>query len=570
MQPTAPPVVPATATIGRAHTIPWLIAPTVALSLMPLGLFLHSLWGDSPAVPSVILTITVIALTRLTWRAGTPRGVQLRGHATVSVGTAGTWLIAAVITGPTEHPVSDGWWLILFSFTASWWLHRWLRRGDGGGPAASSGWEDVGAAVGLARSRVLSTRVDGPRVHATVELARGFQTAADVTGSVLRKTAAYLGLPGGAVTTAEDPAHAGVAHMTMVTLDLLINPIPWPGLSSPGGCITEPLLLGIRENGDPLQLILPAQPRLRIPAQNCLICGMTGAGKSVTGLILCAEVASRHNADLEIFDTVKGAQFLSPFVGRPRVTIYREDREADRAIEALPARIKQRADYLGNLGLRDWQPGCGINYVVIHVEEAAASAGKKAAFAKAAQQCRSAGMSLVTSQQRVTTANLSSDVRQQMGSIFQFGCNRESRPQDYGIGEAVINAGAIPHHWGNSKPGYCYAQVPGVDPGLWHQPGRIFDASPTEITAALTGHEPPTRTAGETPALEAKALFIARLNELHAEGRTVIRPADFDDVLAQIGKSRPWLSEALKAMVTQGKLTGGNGAYQFADALVTR
>ena len=500
-----------------------------------------------------------IFLTVLTWKAGTARGPLVRAHAAISIAATGVWLLMATITGPTAHPTRDAWVVLLIGGGVSWNVHRGLRRGDGGG--SSAGWEDIGAQVGLARSRVMSARAEGPRVHATVQVDRGHQTAADVKGRPLERIAAYYGLPYGSVTASEDVHDAGVAHLTVVTKDLLAQPIRWPGLSAPGASIAEPIVIGLRENGDPLTITLPAQPRRTVPAQHVLISGMNGAGKSRAGLLIAAEVASRPDAELHLIDAVKGAQFLTPFIGRDRVTIYRDERDARQAIEALLARIPQRAEFLGNLGLDGWQPGCGLPYEVWLVEEAAASVGKLPAFAQAAQRCRSIGVSLIASQQRVTTANLSSDARRQMGTVLQFGCQAESRLQDYALGEPVMAAGATPHHWGNTKPGYVYGQVPGTDSQVWHQPARVFDATPAAIAAALTGHQPPARPAVETPALEAKAQLLARLRRLQGEGKAVLRPADFEEVRVRIGRSKAWVSGALKDLVEKGVLTGGDGIY---------
>ena len=555
-------IVPAVTPVGKQHTIPWLWPWLTGLSLFPTGMILNTIWGQAPTWPAVGLTVAVLVLTVLAWKAGTARGPLVRGHAAISIAATGLWLLMATITGPTAHPTRDVWVVLLLAGGISWNVHRALRRGDGG--PGSSGWEDVGAQVGLARSRVMSARSDGPRVHATVEVGRGTHTAADVTAGTLRRIASYYGLPGGHVTASEDHDDAGVAHLTLVTKDLLAAPIRWPGLSAPGASIAEPIVIGLRENGDPLTITLPAQPRRTIPAQHVLISGMNGAGKSRAGLLIAAEVASRRDAELYLIDTVKGAQFLGPFIGRERVTIYRDERDAKQAIERLLARIAERAEFLGGKGLEGWQPGCGLLYEVWLAEEAAASVGSLAAFARAAQRCRSVGISLIASQQRVTTANLTSDARRQMGTVLQFGCQAESRLQDYALGEAVMAAGATPHHWGNRKPGYVYAQVPGVDPRLWHQPARVFDATPAAITAALTGHQAPTGSAAETSPLEAKAQVLARLRELGEEGRAVLRPADFEEVRLRIGRSKAWMSGALKQLVEGGVLTGGDGIYMLA------
>ena len=92
----------------------------------------------------------------------------------------------------------------------------------------------------------------------------------------------------------------------------------------------------------------------------------------------------------------------------------------------------------------------------------------------------------------------------------------------------------------------------------------MFDATPAAITAALTGHQAPTGSAAETSPLEAKAQVLARLRELGEEGRAVLRPADFEEVRLRIGRSKAWMSGALKQLVEGGVLTGGDGIYMLA------
>jgi hypothetical protein len=557
---------PAATTVTRGHVVSWGWSLIAGFLLLPAGATTWLLWGDAPTLPAVGLTAAALVLALLTWNAGAARGPVVRLHAVVSVLAAGAWMIMATITGPLTRATGGTWFVLWIMGAASWMIHRGLRRGDGGARHDTSGYADLAAAVNLAGSRVQAIRVDGPRVHATIRADRGRQTAAHIAAQA-GNLASWFGVGRGGVSVTEDQKDFAVAHATIVATDLLAGELPWPGLSSPGGCITEPVVVGIRENGDPLSFTLPARVNAQVPApaQHCIICGMTGSGKSRAAWIIGAEVLSRPNAELTICDTIKGPQFLSPFAGHERVTIHDNEQAARRAIEELPALIKQRTGFLGSLGLSDWEPGIpDFRYLVYLIEEGSSSGiSKMPAFIKAAETSRSAGVSLISSTQRVTTAHLASGARAQMATILQFGCKKENRPQDYGLSEAVLEAGACPHHWQNKKSSWVYGEVPGSDPDQWHRPARVFFVESGDIAAALSAAPVHGPAAGDSDTRAAKDAFLARLCQLWAENRVIIRPSDFEDVRVEIGRSKAWVSGAFKDLVTRGWVTGGDGVYQF-------
>lgn len=566
---TAPPNEYVTQAVGPWHVLPWAWPWVLCLALLPLAAGLWALWGRDPgSAPwgAVALALGTVGLSLLAWRAGRARGAIVRAHAAASVAVAGCWLLAATIVGPFTRPVIDIWVCLLLVGGISWNIRRGLR---GQGDEHDSGWSGLADRVKLPGSRVMSTVRDGHQVRATIEAQRGAQTSGDILAA-RERIASGLGVPASGVRLVADPDSAARARLTVVTTDVLKTPTPWPGPSHPGQSIALPLVLGTRETGEPLQLWLPGDHKAGRSATHVLITGMTGAGKSAAGRLLLAEILTRPDALVMLIDTVKARQFTSPF--RDRVAELATEPEKARALVAkLPGLIAQRADQLGERGYDQWEPGCGLPYLVVHVEEAASVIASSRPFALAAQTARSAGVSLIVSLQRAVHTNLPTDVRQQLGAALAFGC----RPGDErfsGLSAEVLDGGASPQAWGASRPGYCYGEIPGTDPALWSAPARTFVSDSAGVAAALDGDQDhqagkndAQRPAQATHSADAKALFLARLRELKDSGTTVIRPSDFAAVLSDGQRSPAWLSGALRDLVDKGVLTdAGRGMYRFA------
>lgn len=565
----APPNEYTTQHVGPWHALPWLWPWALCLALLPLAAGLWALWGRDPdAAPwgAVALALGTAGLSLLAWRAGRARGAIVRAHACASVAVAGCWLLAATIVGPLTRPVIDVWVVLLLGGGISWNIRRGLR---GQGDEHDSGWSTLADRVKLPGSRIMSPVRDGHQVRATIEAQRGAQTSSDILGA-RERIASGLGVPVSGVRLVADPESAARAHLTVVTTDVLKTPTPWPGPSNPGRSIASPLVLGIRETGEPLQLWLPGDHKAGRSATHVLITGMTGAGKSAAGRLLLAEILTRPDALVMLIDTVKARQFTTPF--RDRVAELATEPERARVLVGkLPGLIAERADELGERGYDQWEPGCGMPYLIVHVEEAASVIASSRPFALAAQTARSAGVSLIVSLQRAVHTNLPTDVRQQLGAALAFGC----RPGDErfsGLSAEVLDGGASPQAWGASRPGYCYAEIPGTDPALWSAPARTFVSDSAGVAASL-GASPhtdqPEKTAPEpvqrAAAGDAKSLMLTRLKELRDSGTETVRPADFAAVLTAANRSPAWLSGVLRQMVERGVLVDvERGVYRFA------
>lgn len=551
--------------VGIFAMLPWLWPTAAVVALIPVGLALWNLWGANPdprirMVAAVVLALLVVGLTSLTSVAARARGQIIRLGATASVATMGLWLLLALIIGPTTRPVFPDAWAVLAILSVAYPIVKAVHAGDGD----QGGWGKLGDAIGHPGSRVVSAKRDGTTVRAVVEMAPG-EVAADL-GKKLENIGSFAGTGAGGARLRPDAGNVRRAELVMMTEDLLSKPIPYAGPQHPGTSIADyPIHLGNREDGAALELWLPGDVRDGRPASHVGISGITGAGKSVTGRILLADLLTRSDVDVWVADPVKGAQFLAPF--RPYAArVAGSPDEARRMMHDLPALIKDRADHLGERDYEQWAPGCGLPFVVVHLEEAPALY-KLRELVQVAQTGRSTGVVMIISAQRWTHKNIAVDVRSQVGTFMAFGCRDDD--EQYGISSEAVQAGAAPQRWGNTRPGYCYLETASLTHEEWATPARVANAQISEIRAALAAHAPRLVDAGpsaETPTVVVEPAPIApaadsatgdlrsHLERLVAAGRTEIRPADFDLIRARHDRSPAWITGQLGALVKEDLL----------------
>jgi hypothetical protein len=159
-------------------------------------------------------------------------------------------------------------------------------------------------------------------------------------------------------------------------------------------------------------------------------------------------------------------------------------------LSVLPSVIEKRASYLGEKGLDQWVPGCGLQYLVVWIEEAAKVLREDDDIADIVQTARSAGVSIVLSLQRPSYTQIPVDVRNQMGAVWCFGV-KETADAAFALDEALLDAGADPAAWKNRKPGYSYLEAPGIDDERMVSPLRTWkNQSNAELVDAVHEFDP--------------------------------------------------------------------------------
>ena len=216
--------------------------------------------------------------------------------------------------------------------------------------------------------------------------------------------------------------------------------------------------------------------------------GASGSGKTEAGLVLVAETVTRHDATVIYVDPVKGVQSIFPVAAG--VSWAATDRtSAKHIVGRIPAMINARTNHLGRNGFKQWQPGCGLKYLVIVIEEAAAIIGNPK-FVQLTEQARSAGISLVVSLQRASHDRMPTSARYNIGSSICFGVG-DDISAGFALTDTTLDAGATPWLWKDRRPGMAYLEAPGVDESRWPTPLRHFLTNPDDLKTIIAHHAQP-------------------------------------------------------------------------------
>ncbi|MEV5653734.1 plasmid transfer protein TraB [Streptomyces sp. NPDC052291] len=478
---------------AKPHLPPWLGVAGIGVA----GSGAHLMWADSVGA-GVGLTLSAVALTGATWWAGRETSPQRRLHSAITVAAGSAWMTGAALAGPLAGSLPDVYLMGGAVLALSWNIRMALRTSDG--EATRSADKGLLEKVGLAKAKIGRTQVEPNRVTAALALEPGEQTTDDVA-KALARIASALDLPQSAVRFQPDPDSARRGDLVIVPRDMLTEPEPWEGPSQPGGSIMDPLVIGRYDDGSPLVVWLPGDPKAGRNAQHFLIAGGTGSGKGDAALNLQTEILSRRDVIMWLSDPKSFQDF------RPLLPAYDWAVEGgsgtEAMVEALQQVIPARTSWLGKHSYRQWTPqaaerqtdpahscrpdntpcGCeGMPYMVAWMEEAANTlrALGDDAFTGIAQEARSAGCSLIVSLQRPSYDQMSTSTRASLPSVIALGC--DPRDEGFSLPDAVIDAGAHPGAWGNRKPGYCYVVAGGIDPDRYAAPARTrqftADAAP--------------------------------------------------------------------------------------------
>ncbi|MFD7078429.1 plasmid transfer protein TraB, partial [Nocardioides sp. NPDC059952] len=478
---------------AKPHLPPWLGVAGVGVA----GALGHWRWGDS-AWAGAGLTLASVALTGATWWAGRSTSAQRRLHSAITVAAGTAWVTAACISGPTAGPIDDLYLMGGPVMALTWNVRMIMRRNpDAVGESSDKGLLEK---VGLARTQIGNVKVEPNKVTVPYALPAGEGTHEDVS-KALPRIASALDVPTSAVRNRPDPDSARRGTFTVVPMDMLKEVIWWPGPSSPGGSIAEPLVIGVYDDGRPLVLTLPQ-------AIHLLIMGVTGAGKTEGAMDVLCEALTRRDVAVWLSDPKRGQDLGEAFPACDWVVDTGDGAEI--MIEALKAAIPARQKWLGDHAYRSWEPAAaevqtdpahscrkgaacqcpGMPYLLAWFEEAANTlrATDDDVFTGIAQEARSAGASLVISMQRASGYQISTDTRASLPAALCFGV--DERDAGFALPSEVLDAGANPGAWGNKRPGYCYLCSAGVEADLWSTPSRTFRNDPVSLEWVARAFEP--------------------------------------------------------------------------------
>lgn len=467
--------------------------PWIALAAeLPATFAAHQAWGSEP-VAAVGLTVAAGVLTAATWWAGEGSTKARRMHATATAGLASTYfLTGTVVTNPMSFGMLST--LVIGGTTvAGTWNIRQVMRVNPDTKQIEKGPAEAGILTkSIGQAKVLlrgKPKIEPNKITAALQLAPGEVSTNDL-GNRINQIASELGVSANSIKILPDPDRADRATLIIVPEDMLKKPTPWPGPSSPAGSITDPVHLGIYEDGEQAVLWFPWATGRN--ATHFLGAGMNGSGKSAGISVAVTEVLTRRDVIVWAIDPSKGLQTFAPFLPYfDWVEMTMSGGEA--MIAALSNVITARANEMGRHGFKNWTPEVftklDMPYMVVWIEEAAKFFREGTEMEGLVMEARSAGISVIISLQRPSASSMPTDVREQLGGALVFGV-KGSTTADMALPEDVRDAGARPEMWQNRKPGYAYLVAPGVDEERYPFPMRTYLITDEQIegTLALAPH----------------------------------------------------------------------------------
>lgn len=480
---------------------PWAALPAGWI----VGWLTHRAWATSDSLPwaTSALTAATIALSTVVWCLTHDRGRWGRWHGTVTTAAAGTWITAATVIGAgdavTVSPFIPVGWV---SLVITWNLRAVIRTTDGeyGGDRLRDLFAPHAKTVGLDGSTLRTKKTEPHKITAQMELANG-KTADDAQKAAPAMESA-MGMPPGSILPTANADRADRADVAITDPRLLQRPIPWPGPSMPGASIAEPLRPGLWQDGQDVQYT--------IINHHLQISGMTGSGKSFGGAWnLLGEIITRHDVAVLGADITKGDGTLGPLAP----ALHRLETTAQGARELLAEvlnEVKPRQNHLTRKGLKKWEPGCGLSYWVVWLEECpdVLDALDIDNVVKLLRIARSAGITLVLSLQVATWDQLPTALRKLLYKMC-FGLS-DSDDREYCLTPAQ-------HKIKTARPELWMADCQGM--ALLHAPSIPSD----RIAMALRTYDWGAK--GNTLMTEHAAAFPAAGKQICAFTRKIARIA---------------------------------------------
>jgi hypothetical protein len=415
----------------------------------------------SSEVTTWVILFSLVILSAVAWKLFSQRnGMFIKQHATLTVVLGHLWLLMSVwedkgdwlFGAPTAYAFFWGAGIV----GLSWCIRRWAFRGD---DAQTQEQENIFEEIGLGDTKIdkrnSRATANGATYRLKLALGKTVENAKDKRTAI----AQIAGKPRSLVHVSETADGVeGQVDVTILKADPFKEKHFWQGPDYPGDSIVSPITYATYDTGDRPELFLAGKNGGS--SQHFLTMGMSGTGKSKAWQVIYGSVLNRREVSVVFGDPAKGMQTGGPLAAGLEWFATTEA-ECHEQIQAIMAAIPVRTNYLTSKGLDHWQKGCGLNFVIFHLEEAARFA-EVDELIEMIEAARSAGISIVISLQRATNDRLKTSARYNLGGNMCFGVKMK-RDASFGLSEYAIEAGASPHMWQDKKPGYHYLEAAGLD-----------------------------------------------------------------------------------------------------------
>lgn len=420
----------------------------------------HELSNTQFTTAAQYLTITVlvscIILSTITWKLfKRRRGLFIPHHATATSILCHMWLLMAIWEN------SNGWMFSTITFYTffygaiilglSWCIRKWAFTEE----PDENPFEAIGLGDAYLDKKESAATPTGKRFRLKLPYGKTIEQAKDA----MVKIAHIAKKPRSQVHVREtDSGIEGQVDVFIQDEAPFQTRIHWIEPDYPGHSIASPISYATYDDGTRPDLYLSGKNGAS--SQHFLTMGMPGTGKSKAWQIIYGTALCRREVSVVFGDPAKGMQTGGPLAMGLEWFAVTED-ECHEQIQAIMRAISARTDYLTSKGLSHWEPGCGINFLIFHLEEAARFADVDDLI-KLVEAARSAGITIVLSLQRATGDRVKTSTRYNLGGRMCFGV-RDKRDASLGLSESSIINGAAPHRWQDRYPGRHYVEAAGLD-----------------------------------------------------------------------------------------------------------
>lgn len=404
-------------------------------------------------------------------------------HATITPLLGGMGFAITLLVG------NPGWWLWTYALAGVTLGLTWnvrnakVVKGEGKDDhPQAKGWDEIHGIPG-SRPRVVSEDEDSRRIRIRLT---GGQNRDDLAKAAKSIEAATGGQMGSARLVPPPSGRADEGDLILMKKDVLKAPLRRPQWDGKRRSISEGLRPGRFESGDITVIAVAGGTDAASPA-NLQVMGASRSGKSHLFRLAVLDIAETDDCVLWASDTIKGRQTIGPLL--PAIDWFASTKaETFQMFAAVDRAIRYRADWLGERGLDEWRPGCGLPLLKVWVEEAARVVGDSDRFTRLCESALSAGVIIVNSMQRASYDNLPTSARANIAAAMCFAV-QAATDAGFILPDHVMDS-AVPHLWYSNLPewrGYYYAVAPGITAEQQVMPGRTWgqDHDGTRLTASL-------------------------------------------------------------------------------------
>lgn len=415
----------------------------------------------SLALVGLCYAVFRMAMSRVVDRRD-PRAVRGVIYAAGTAVASSFWVLFGMIGNPMSPGLMVFWGFGIF-VVIMWVIRMVMERTDAqahanGQPSRrGAGQALLETVTGDPNLTAEITRSDPDMIELAIDL-----TDSDLTQAGLReareKLAAAVGRPQHAGVIIPNPHHAGLATARILLRDIMKDPIPWPGPTNPGGTPFSVIEKGVYITGDKVQFTVADGDGVR---QKCTV-GMPRVGKGNGALIELGNAMTWQETTLIVVDVRKGFQTVEPIVEALDWVIVDKDDARAMLTAAIDRLLEGRFRRLAamNPPRKVWEPGCGMQFVWIQVEEASYLDLPDSYIEDVGKSAGSAGVHIDWSLQSSIHTQMSTTLRRMFSVWAVYGCQ-----DGFEIGnlpDELAEAGVNPAKWRDEHPGMNYLSAKGI------------------------------------------------------------------------------------------------------------